>query len=324
MCTVASAPAAFRVRVWEVMSRGRRPRGRCPSPEGVDVGYPLVKRLAVAHLLCAFLWMAVAAAHGQSTAESAYTEVFYRSGSLNIQAYLYQPAGAGPFPVVIYNHGSREGNERSSVPFLHIGKLLTGAGYLVLVPERRGYGRSDGTTWWEEIGRDRGQRVVDRLQAETDDVLAAIDFLRTLPSADTKRLGIMGWSLGGIITMFAVSRSSAFGAAVDQAGGALMWDSSPQLRGALASAAEKTTTPVLLMVAQNDRTTASITTLAEILKKRGVPHRMVIYEPFSRPRGGGCFAPGHIVFSSQGVHVWEKDVLEFLGRYLGAGEPKRE
>jgi len=37
---VASAPAAFRVRVWEVMSRGRRPRGRCPSPEGVDVGYP--------------------------------------------------------------------------------------------------------------------------------------------------------------------------------------------------------------------------------------------------------------------------------------------
>jgi hypothetical protein len=34
MCTVASAPAAFRVRVWYLMSRGRRPRGgdRCYPP----------------------------------------------------------------------------------------------------------------------------------------------------------------------------------------------------------------------------------------------------------------------------------------------------
>ena len=36
----AAASGAASVRVWEVMSRGRRPRGRCPSPEGVDVAYP--------------------------------------------------------------------------------------------------------------------------------------------------------------------------------------------------------------------------------------------------------------------------------------------
>ncbi len=40
----------------------------------------------------------------------------------------------GPFPVVIYNHGSRAGNERQSVPFEHIGKLFTEAGDLVVVP----------------------------------------------------------------------------------------------------------------------------------------------------------------------------------------------
>ncbi len=39
---VASAPAAFRVRVWEVMSRGRGPRGGCPPPDGVDVACPHV------------------------------------------------------------------------------------------------------------------------------------------------------------------------------------------------------------------------------------------------------------------------------------------
>ncbi len=37
---VPSAPAAFRGRVWEVMSRGRGPRVGCPPPEGVDVVYP--------------------------------------------------------------------------------------------------------------------------------------------------------------------------------------------------------------------------------------------------------------------------------------------
>ena len=80
--------------------------------------------------------------------------------------------------------------------------------------------------------------------------------------------------------------------------------------------------PTLLLVAQNDRTTDSITTLAEIFKKRGVPHRMVVYEPFTpqQPVWAGQVntAPGHEVFRAQGVHVWERDVLEFLARYLGA------
>lgn len=116
--------------------------------------------------------------------------------------------------------------------------------------------------------------------------------------------------------MFAVSRSPAFAVAVDQAGGALTWDGNPQVRSALVSAAEKATTPTLLMVARNDRTTSSITTLAEILKRREVPYRMVIYEPFMPPRADVAMAPGHRVFSAQGMSVWEGDVLEFLGRYL--------
>jgi dienelactone hydrolase len=122
-----------------------------------------------------------AAAHSQPPTDSAYTEMFYPSGSLRIQAYLYKPHGEGPFPVVIYNHGSRAGRERHSVPFEYIGRLLTRAGYAVLVPERRGYGGSDGLTWSEEVGNDRGQRFIARLQAETDDVLAILDYLRTLP-----------------------------------------------------------------------------------------------------------------------------------------------
>jgi dienelactone hydrolase len=246
-----------------------------------------------------------------------YAEVFYSSGGLRIQAYLYRPEGDGPFPAVIYNHGSRNGRERQSVPFEHIGRLLTSAGYVALVSERRGYGRSDGLAWPEDVGKKRG-RTVPRLEEETDDVLAAVDFLRTQAFVDAKRLGVMGWSFGGIVTMFAVSRGHGFAVAVDQAGGALTWNTNPDVRAALTAAAQKSTTPTLLQVAENDRTTDSITTVAKILEKRGVPYRMVIYPPFTAGASSsfGTGAPGHLVFAERGTNVWSADVIEFLAGYL--------
>jgi len=270
-------------------------------------------RVSATLLLGVLLCLVAAATHSQSAAESTYTEVFYPSGSLRIQAYLYKPAGNGPFSVVIYNHGSRAGRERRSVPFEYIGTLLTRAGYAVLVPERRGYGKSDGP-----VDTATGASVVPRLQAEADDVLAALDYVRTLPFVAPKRIGIMGWSYGGIVTMFSVSRSAEFVVAVDQAGGAQSWKGNSVVRSALTDAAEKSTTPTLFLVAENDATTDSITTLAGIYKRREIPHRMVIYEPFTPRQGGVSSGPGHRVFSAQGTHVWEKDVIEFLGRYLGA------
>jgi len=277
-------------------------------------------RVSTALLLGVLLCLLAAPARDQSRADSAYTEVFYPSGNLRIHAFLYKPNGDGPFPVVIYNHGARSGRPRRPEPNQFIGNLLARAGYVVLVPERRGYGDSDGPTLVEAIGGDWGQRYVARMEAETDDVLAAVDYLRTLPFADSKRIGIMGFSGGGIVTMFAVSRSTMFAVAINQAGAAGAWNISAETRSALIAAAEKAKTPALLMVAENDRTTDSITTLAEIYKKRGVAHRMVIYEPFT-PRStarAATEAPGHDLFRVHGMHVWERDVLEFLGRYLGA------
>jgi carboxymethylenebutenolidase len=242
-----------------------------------------VRRVLAVILASALFCLASAAAHGQ-TAPS-YAELFYPSAGLRIQAYLYKPEGEGPFPAVIYNHGSREGRERASVPFEHIGAWLSRAGYVVLVPER--------------------------------DVLAAADYLRTQSFLDPKRVAVMGWSFGGIVTMFAASRSPQFGAAIDQAGGALTWNGNPDIRAALMAAAERVATPTLLQVAENDRTTASITTLGAILERRGVAHRTVVYASFV-PAKEGALAPGHLLFSAQGLSVWQGDVLDFLARHVGA------
>ena len=255
---------------------------------------------------------------GQAGGERRYTEV--PSGPLRIQAYLYVPDGPGRFPVVIYNHGSRNGRERESVPFRNIGRSLTRAGYAVLVPERRGYGKSDGAVWWQETGGDAAA-LITRLEAETDDVLAALEFLRTVAAADAARVGIMGWSFGGIVTMLAASRSGAFAAAVDQAGGAQTWDRNPHVRAAIIAAAGKSATPTLFMVAQNDRTTASVTTPAGIFGKRGVPHRLVVYEPFALPGHAGAEAAGHALFSAQGMSRWENDVVQFLDLHLKREKP---
>src|SRR5262249_16642786 len=101
-----------------------------------------------------------------------YSTLFYSNDNLRLEAYFFRPSGSGPFPMVVYNHGSRQGEERTEWPVLFIGRLLTSAGYAVLVPERRGYGKSEGPTFSEEIGADRGPRFVARLQAEAGDALA--------------------------------------------------------------------------------------------------------------------------------------------------------
>ena len=274
-------------------------------------------RCARAHAICIMLVVLSPILCAQGAGEDKpYEEVSYLSGKLRIQAYLYKPQGPGPFPVIIYNHGSRQGRERTPVPFAYIGKMLVESGYVVLVPERRGYGLSEGRQFSEEVGTDRGDRFVERMRAETEDVLAGADYLKTVPYADTKRMGIMGWSLGGIVTIFAAGNSRLFQVAVDQAGASLTWDSSPAMRHALLDAAKRIEIPTLAMDAENDRSTESVRAVTQELEKRKIPARLIIYPPYTPPEPPGNVAPGHLIFAAPGAHLWEKDLKAFLAEHL--------
>lgn len=255
---------------------------------------------------------------GGQTSEKrpAYETISYPSGKLKIEAYVFKPEGSGPFPVVVYNHGSRAGHEREERPFAYVGEMLAASGYVVVVPERRGYGKSDGPTFEEVVGEDRGPRFVTRVQQETDDVLAAVEFTKTLPYVDPARMGVMGWSFGGIVSVFAASRSTAFRAVVDQAGAALTWDYSPAMQGALKESAGKMQIPLLAMVAENDRTTESVKAVVREAQKHGAAAKLIVYPAF-KPRDAGGVAPGHMIFGKEGARLWEADVKEFLARYLG-------
>ena len=121
---------------------------------------------AIVVMLCA-----MAVCSSDSEAQTPQT-VFYASGQLRIEAYLYTPTGKGPFPLVINNHGQypagQDRIEMHTSP--RISQLLTAAGYAVLLPERRGFGKSDGPAFRQVVkpGPDRDATLVRRLQAEAD------------------------------------------------------------------------------------------------------------------------------------------------------------
>ncbi|HUL75428.1 MAG TPA: alpha/beta fold hydrolase [Vicinamibacterales bacterium] len=250
------------------------------------------------------------------SAQPVYTTTFYESGKLRIEAYVYRPSGPGPFPVVIYSHGSRKGQEREERPMAFVGAMLAAQGYLVVVPERRGYGKSDGQTFSGEVGTDLGGRMMARFEEEADDVVAAIQYARTIDGADPGRLALIGYSQGGIVSIRVAGRAPEVRALVDQAGGSLTWPRSPELRRRLSEWARALRMPTVCMDAENDATTEAVKTVCDTARAAGAPAEIKIYPAFAPTTNPDNIAPGHLIFSPQGVALWREDVLAFLRAHL--------
>ena len=247
-----------------------------------------------------------------TSAKLPYKELFYEHDGLRLQSYLFKPTNGGPFPLVIYNHGLRFGDERAQRPFFYVARLLTDAGYAVLVLERRGYGASDGPTFREEVRGDYRDLFVARVVAETGDALAAIDAIEGDPEIETSKIAMMGWSFGALVSVFAAARSDRLFAVVNQAGGSLNFLRSSPLRDALEESARTLTTPVICMVAKNDGTVDGARRVHGILAARGVPAELKIYPAFRPSQPVEGIAPGHLLFGAEGLSVWGADVIRFL------------
>lgn len=115
---------------------------------------------------------------------------------LIIPAYTFIPRKLDrkrKHPMLIYVHGGVHGNNSTTaVPLV---REMVEEGYVVIAPEYRGsngYGRG----YWEQI--DYGGRENDDIEAARQWALESFDFV------DPKRVGILGWSHGGMITLMSI------------------------------------------------------------------------------------------------------------------------
>lgn len=117
---------------------------------------------------------------------------------LIISAHVYVPKDLDPtvkHPLIIQVHGGVHAHHEAGAS--HIIRELLEQGYTVVAPDYRG-STGYGQAFWEAI--DYGGREVDDAHAAREWALSFFDHL------DPARVGIIGWSHGGLITLFNLFR----------------------------------------------------------------------------------------------------------------------
>jgi dipeptidyl aminopeptidase/acylaminoacyl peptidase len=142
----------------------------------------------------------------------------WTNDQFNVQGWLLSPLkieAGKKYPMVVIVHGGpaaaatprfvSQGDEAN--PML---RELTSKGYFVFMPNPRGsYGQ--GTAFGSANKRDFGG-------GDWRDILAGVDAVEKVAPVDSQRLGLMGHSYGGFMTMWGVTHSQRFKAAVAGAG----------------------------------------------------------------------------------------------------------
>jgi len=140
--------------------------------------------------------------------------IHWTSDSQRVQGWLLYPKNYDPkqrYPMVVVVHGGPAAAEVPSYPGpFYNTSLLSSQGYFVLYPNPRGsFGQGEAFT--------RGN-VKDFGYGDFRDILAGVDEVAKEFPVDNDRVGITGWSYGGFMTMWAVTQTNRFRAAVSGAG----------------------------------------------------------------------------------------------------------
>jgi carboxymethylenebutenolidase len=267
-----------------------------------------------------------ALAHGQSGLAPQSVEI--PSGTLRLKAFLWTPPGAGPFPAVLFNHGSggADAAHTAGMPITEaserLGPLFVKHGYAFLYVFRRGHGPSaDQAPYMQDLLKreeaSRGPVARQHLQfllLTTDcleDALAGLSFLKHAPRIDAGRLVVAGHSFGGQLALLVAEADGTVRAAVTFGAAAASWGRSAEMRERLLRAVGKAKAPIMLVHAENDYSTEpgrALTLELQKLHKRSV---LKIYPPV-----GVSADEGHNALYLA-IPVWEPDVFAFLDQYVG-------
>ncbi len=235
---------------------------------------------------------------GISPAWGEAKSVNWKSDAYNVQGWLIYPANFDPskkYPLIVQVHGGPSAAVLSSWPGNgDIAMALAASGYFVLQPNPRGsFGNGEAFT---------RANVRDFGYGDLRDILSGVDEASKVAPIDSNRVGITGWSYGGYMTMFAVTQTNRFKAAMAGAGianlqsyygqnkidqwmipffGKSVYDD-PEIyaKSSPISFIKKTKTPTLVIVGDSDGEcpTPQSYEFWHALKTLGVETQLVVYE----------------------------------------------
>lgn len=136
-------------------------------------------------------------------------KIKYLSDGLKIEAFAAIPKKEKDYPVIVFNRGGNRdfnalslfGNRKmKGISAIMYFSYLASKGYVVVGCNYRGCGNSEGK---DEFG---GKDV--------NDVIALLDVVEELPNTDTNRIGMFGWSRGGMMAYRALTKTKKIKTAV--------------------------------------------------------------------------------------------------------------
>lgn len=253
-----------------------------------------------------------------TNAAPSFTKTTFVSTNARLAAVTFKPAGSGPFPAIIWNHGGRVSLlETGPVSrFYEIARFFTEHGYVVCIPDRsaRSLRFEIESTDPEEIAIAK-RSALEFFEINHVDQLAAIEWLQKQPFVDTNRLITMGYSSGGVQSIYEADRYPNLRAAVIFTPNAIIWTKSPLFREIVTDSVRHMKCPMFLIQAQNDFNLDVSAALGAELVAKGKPSKGMVYPPH------GASQRDANLFALTGTAAWGKDVLEFLDAALIVPKP---
>jgi dipeptidyl aminopeptidase/acylaminoacyl peptidase len=250
----------------------------------------------------------------------------WKSDEFTVQGWLLYPHAYDPhrhYAMVVSVHGGPASARRPSWPgtFFDL-SVLAAEGYFVFFPNPRGsFGLGEKFT---------RANVKDFGHGDLRDILAGVDEVLKSASVDKDRLAIAGWSYGGYMTMWAVTQTQRFRAAIAGAGianwqsyygqngidqwllpyfGATVYDD-PDVysRSSPITFIKRVKTPNLILVGERDLEcpVPQSREFWHALKTLGVPTQLVIYP-----------SEGHLITRPDHRRNIMKRTLSWLDKHLG-------
>jgi dienelactone hydrolase len=228
--------------------------------------------------------------------------------NINLEATLFKPSGDGPFPLAIINHGKAYGDPKLQGryrPYSAVRYFLQ-RGYVVLVPMRQGFSKSEGLY----IGA--GCNVESNGRTQAQDILSALKYISTQAFVDPSRVIVLGQSHGGWTTLALGASSPPPGVKglVNFAGG-LRQEGCTAWQNTLVRAAgglgADSKLPSLWFYGDNDSFFAPLVWrgMHEAFVRAGGDARLIAFGEFS--------GDAHAMFGSRiGEQIWQPELSRFL------------